>query len=207
MAKSNKNLSGLVNQLSRAKTNAQGLGKLLSPTDLVNPTAATTTEKTSKPGIAGDTKALSMTAKSTPTSIKFGAPSSTRTAASQSGSEWTNLLKQTASGGIASALGGGLSSIGGLGSLVSGIVSLFEGGGKKAPAPLVKFNLPASQQQTVYVGSKGGAVYQGSVTEQESASKPAGGIYGTQYQNAEIVQAVKNALLNSSSLNDVIAEI
>jgi hypothetical protein len=28
-----------------------------------------------------------------------------------------------------------------------------------------------------------------------------------QYQNSQIVQAVKNALLNSSSLNDVIAEI
>ncbi len=221
MAKSNKNLSGVVNQLSRATRNTKGMGKLLSPTDLVSPTGGAT-EKASKPGISGDAKALSMGAKSTPASIKFGAPSSTTTTAPQSGSEWTKLLKQTASGGIASVLSGGLSSIGGLGSLISGIVSLFEGGsGKKVPAPLVKFSLPASQQQTVYIGSKGSTVYQGNVTEQGSASRPTNGIYGaggqansaivgeqsTQQQSAQIVQAVKNALLNSSSLNDVIAEI
>jgi hypothetical protein len=117
-------------------------------------------------------------------------------------------------------LSGALGGIGGLGSLISGIVGLF-GGGKNTPPPLVEFQLPASVDQTVYLSDGRSSVYQGNVTERANASNGSGGIYneGTQksasgateqsvqYQSAQIAAAVKNALLNSSSLNDVIAEI
>jgi hypothetical protein len=69
-------------------------------------------------------------------------------------------------------------------------VNLFGGGGKSAPPPLVQFQLPDSQSQTIYISSN-----------TRSNTEPA------QYQSAQIADAVKKALLNSSSLNDVIAEI
>jgi hypothetical protein len=96
------------------------------------------------------------------------------------------------------------------------------GGGRKTLPPLVDFQLPSSQEQTLYVGSKGSSVYQGNVG---AASVPAPGtkLYSNagqlqtsgsspsaewiQEQSGQIAEAVKNALLNSSSLNDVIGEI
>ncbi|MFL6352382.1 MAG: hypothetical protein ACJ74Z_11110 [Bryobacteraceae bacterium] len=133
-------------------------------------------------------------------------------------------MKHTASGGIASALSGGLGSIGGLTSVISGIVHLFGGGSKqKTPPPLVEFHLPTSQEQTLSVSSKGNSVRQGSAAESTSLRTPGGGMYGNasqlhtsgpspstqwiQEQSGQIAEAVKNALLNSSSLNDVIGEI
>jgi hypothetical protein len=85
----------------------------------------------------------------------------------------------------------------GIGSLISGLTSLF-GGGKTAPPALIAYQLPTSQEQTISTGS--------------SVSTP--GVYGgplasTPFENqsGQIVQSVKQALLNSSSLNDVIAEL
>ena len=219
MARSKKNLASLANRPGQTKPSIQGLNTSAASTDV--PGQASSSKNPSKSSLVGDIKSISLTAKNTPTGIKFGTPSNRTISSSQSGSEWANLLKQTASGGIASALSGGLGSIGGLGSLISGIVNLFEGGGAKTAQPLVRFNLPASQQQTVYLSSKGSTVYAGNTTESVSAPKPALGIYETttdgsspipsgqsaQYQSTQIVQAVKNALLNSSSLNDIIAEI
>ena len=89
----------------------------------------------------------------------------------------------------------------GINSLISGLTSLFDGGGK-SEAPLTRFALPDPQQQTMYVSSAG-----------LSASSSFGGVsqnttlQGPVYRQADIAQAVKNALLTSSSLNDVIAEI
>lgn len=220
MAKTNNGLSNLVKQLSSPKINGLSLTKLLKPVTLVNQTQSSSTGSSAKLPALGETKGLSMSAKDSPTGINFGSPSNSRIPSAQSSSELTNLLKQTASGGIASALSGGLSSIAGLGGLVSGIISLF-GGGNSTPPPLVDFQLPQSQQQTVYVSSKGSTTFQGTDVEQAAPSTSAGGIYsGTgqtgnlgasgqtlQYQSSQIAQAVKNALLNSSSLNDVIAEI
>jgi hypothetical protein len=133
------------------------------------------------------------------------------------------LLKQTASGGIASAFSGGFASIAGLGGLISGIASLFGVGGKSTPPPLVEFQLPSSQSQTIYVSPNGSATLQGNAVESSGIGSTSTGIYpkpsspgistagassqSLQYQSAQIAQAVKMALLNSSSLNDVIAEI
>jgi hypothetical protein len=222
VAKRRNNLSSLIGHLSGPKIDGQSVNKLLTPTDLIAAQQGTT-EKTVKPPNAGDTRTSAVDAKDTPVGLKFGSPSSNRTTTSKSGSEWPNLLTQTASGGVSSTISGGLSSIAGLGGLIAGIASLFGGGGKPTPAPLVEFQLPNSQTQTVYVSSTGSATYQGSVTGQMPAATPGRAVYNNsqpsqpsssgssgqplRYQSTQIAQAVKTALLNSSSLNDVIAEI
>jgi hypothetical protein len=217
MAKSRNNLSDVINGTYKSRSARQ-----TAKTDLVTQSQSSRlTEKTMTPGSSKNAKLLTIDAHVMPTSIHFGSPSSTKTASSESGSEWSNLLKQTVSGGVASVLGGGMGIIGGLGSVVSGLVSWFGGGSKSSPPPLVRFQLPASEEQTVYAGTKGSTVYEGSAVESTSASGSTSGIYSaspapstsgmsavsSQYQNSQIIQAVKNALLNSSSLNDVIAEI
>jgi hypothetical protein len=163
--------------------------------------------------LSSATRTLSLSAKPLGTALAFGKPSSAGTTASSAGSVLTGLLKQTASGGIASALGGGLSGLFGLGSIISGFVSLF-GGGKSALPPLVQFQEPAAQDLISYIssGSRSSAPAAGSrvsVSNSGTTNTP-GGQQTTstyQYQSTQIAQAVKQALLNSSSLNDVIAEI
>jgi hypothetical protein len=222
MAKRNNNFSSLLSNLSAPKVNGQSVNKLLTPTDLIAPQKQNT-ENAMKPPSSGDTRTSAMDAKDVPVGINFGSPSSNTTSTSKSGSEWANLLTQTASGGVSSTISGGLSSIAGLGGLIAGIASLFGGGGKSTPPPLVEFQLPNSQTQTVYVSSNGSSTYQGSVTGQAPVLTSAGAIYNNnqtpqptssasssqsfQYHSTQIAQAVKTALLNSSSLNDVIAEI
>lgn len=207
-----KNTSKLVGQLAGVKVDGANLSRLLSPSKLAGITAKGTTGS-SKPRAHTDLKSQSLrTAGNVKSGMKLGSPSSNRAASSQATSEWASLLKQTASGGISSAFGGGLlSAIGGLGGLVSSIAGLF-GGSKKTPPPLTLFQLPNSQAHTVFVSSKtngtasvnsgsGGASQASSATGQTEQGQ------ALQYQSTEIAQAVKQALLNSSSLNDVIAEI
>ena len=159
------------------------------------------------------TKSLSLSAKPIGTALAFGKPSSAGTSSTSSSSVLTGLLKQTASGGIASALGGGLSGLLGLGSLISGFVSLF-GGGKSALPPLVQFQAPAAQNLVSDVSSRSGASSPAAASNRNvsnsGTTNTSGGNHTTstyQYQSTQIAQAVKQALLNSSSLNDVIAEI
>ena len=206
MAKSSNNLSGILNKISKSR----GTGGSAGSTNLVNaPAASTGSNRTVKPSRSSDLTNVSNSAKSTLNPIRFGTAPSQRTTASSSGSEWSNLLKQTASGGITSILGGGM----GIGSLVSSIGGLFGGGGGKTEPPPVAFQLPDSQEHTLYLKSEG-------TTGAGNAGRTGSGIYGTtqmgvsgiggqmlQYQSSQIAQAVKTALLNSSSLNDVIAEI
>lgn len=219
MANPNNNLSNLINELSSLRIDGLNVSKLLSPTRLVD--YLQSSEKALKIGKAADTRLLSFNAKDVSSSIKFGAPSSTKTSTSSSASAWANLLKQTATGGIASVLSGGLGSIGGVGLIVSGILSLFGGGSSKStPPPLIEFQLPPSQDQTIYVSSNGSSAYQGSAPQSPGRLPPNAAIQASgetanpspsaptlQYRSAEIAQAVKIALLNSNSLNDVIAEI
>jgi hypothetical protein len=139
MANSKNQLPGL-KQLANAKTKVPVMGSLAS----LESTPAT---GTFRPGRSRDTPLSSLTGKINATGLRFGGSSSSGTTSSGTGSQWTNLLKQTASGGISSALGGGLKDIGGITSIVSGFINLF-GGGKSAPPPLVHFEAPASQNQT-----------------------------------------------------------
>jgi hypothetical protein len=100
---------------------------------------------------------------------------------------------------------------------VSGLKSLFGGGSSAKPVlpPLVRFTLPASRDATSVVGSATGASQPGQTGQTTSADNRSRGAYGVtsqsappfQYQSTHIAQAVKKALLNSSSLSDVIAEI
>ncbi len=209
------------------KNSLSRLGRQLSrnPTDLVVNSLSGNSDKPAHPGSSGDVKQSSMSARDTPKGIQFGKPSQSGSKAStNSGSEWTNLLKQTASGGIANAFTGGFGGIGGLGSLISGLVHLFGGGGgKNTLPPLTEFALPNPQQQTVYASSRGLTTYQGAVTQASTFNSTGRGIYNNaeqiqtsgsapnsqwiQEQSGPIAEAVKNALLQSSSLHDVIAEI
>jgi hypothetical protein len=224
VAKSKNRSSRLVHDLSNMHSGHDQLRRSLSHTDLVSQLQLRSAQRTPSIRSSNDT-VRSSSENVTLHSIQFGKPSQSGSKpASSSGSEWTNLLKHTASGGIASALSGGLASIGGIGSLITGIAHLFGGGSKKrTPPPLVEFHLPASQQQTLTVSSKGNRVHQGSASEATGVRATGAGIYGNagqlhtsgssqgtqwiQEQSGQIAEAVKNALLNSSSLNDVIGEL
>jgi hypothetical protein len=113
--------------------------------------------------------------------IPFGPFPRSSTNTPRAGGDFAGLLMRTVSGG--SLLG-----MGGLGSLVAGFVDFF-GGHAGAPPPLVPFQLPAAQDEVIYSG----------------AAANASGSYLS--QDAQIVEAVKQALLHSSVLNDIIAEI
>jgi hypothetical protein len=207
VAKRKNNSSGGLGRLVGPKVDGQSIQRLLAPSSLLT-SSQPGSEKLVKPPRSSEVRTSPLSAKSVPTGIKFGSPSNSKTSAtSQSGSIWGNLLKQTVSGGgVSSAFSGGLGSIAGLGGLISGIASLFGGGGGNSTLPpLVDFQLPTSQTQTVYVSSQANSPYQGSPVLPASNSASTGQPF--QYQSAQIAQAVKNALLNSSSLNDVIAEI
>jgi hypothetical protein len=132
--------------------------------------------------------------------------------ATSSGAQWTNLLS-AASGGVGSLLGGGLISSGGFG-FVGKLLSLF-GGSKKVPTAPVAFQSPISQQNSLNIISPGSQSSISLGVHSVDLSGNSTGIYkqnsslaADHYsQSAQVVQIVKQALLTSSSLNDVIAEI
>jgi hypothetical protein len=216
MAKKN-NMAGVLSGLSGSKSGTGLSGGSTTVTNLVVPLSDRSLSSTSTLMRLTDMKASGISGTPLPKSIQFGTPSSTRTTSSSNGNSWSKLLTQTASGGLASALGNGFGSIGGLGSVVAGLVHLFGGGSKPETPPLVRFQLPNSQTQTVYIGSQRTSVLQGAAFEQsiKADSQPIYSSTGTHMSAspsqhvdaATIVQTVKQALLSSSSLNDVISEI
>ncbi len=206
--KRNNNLSSLAGHLSGTKAKSAGL------------IGSRITEHSApllRPGSSKDVKAIAPGAASQVTGIHFGVVHSSSATNSGTTSQWASLLTKTASGGLASALGGNLLSVvGGLGGLVSGIASLF-GGSKKTLPALVPFQLPNSQSQTFQISqnvSRSGpgapispdGVY-GNIQDTSSVTGHVNQGSTYTYQSQQIAQAVKEALLNSSSLNDVIAEI
>ncbi len=218
MAKSRKNVFQLIQHVS---SNRQGG---LSLESLVHPA------KASRGSSAGSMAAssegmhiLPLSANDHSRAIQFGAPSSSGaqnsgTSSSSSSGLLQNVLGQSASGGVGGLLQNGLGNLGGIGSIVSSLFHLFGSGGKSTPPPLVRFQLPSAQEQTAYVSSSGSSVYGGNVVENgtsqsgsgsKNATAQTGGGQGQsqQYQSGEIAQAVKTALLTSSTLNDVISEI
>ncbi len=121
-------------------------------------------------------------------------------------------------GNIASSLFGGALS---LSPIISGLMSLFGGGSKPAVAPLTPFRLPAPvQYQAGLTGGPEGQIVpvdygQGGQARTPAAS-PAPQINiqvnamdsrSFLDHSAEIASAVRAALLNSNSLNDVIADL
>ena len=220
------------NNMSRLSTGSKkstgiNISRLMSATDLVNGSNAGATSHSTtslRPGAARDFKSLSLLTTKKLTGIQFGSPSSSGTSLPNSnsgGGVLTSLLKQTTSGGgLSGVLSGGLANLGGFGSLISGITSLFGSGAKKTLPALTRFQLPTSQEQTVYVGSNGSTVYQGNAVEPAIQANAA---YMSSQQTAvspmnvdaqwfvdnsiHIAQAVKNAMLHSNSINDVVSEL
>ena len=208
MARSKNYISAITRKMSDVQPSAISIDKLLKASQATSARSLSVSSRSTDA-----TKSSSDSATGKATGIQFGHPSASGTTGStQSSSIWPNLLKQTASGGLGSILTGGA----GIGSLVSGILHLFGGGGKSAPPPLVKFHLPTTQAQTLHVTSTGSSSYSGSTANSgvnptaSPTNSVAGQVTSTEalrYQNAQIAQAVKTALLNSSSLNDVISEL
>jgi len=142
--------------------------------------------------------------------INFGKAPSSATLVPSSGASggWQQYASQLVSGGAASILTGsyGTGAFGGfgLGPIVSGILGLF-GNKQKSPPALQPFNLPTASNQTVHLGA-------GSA----SASRPSNVVHvhvqamdsqSLVDRSNEIANAVKIAMLNSHSLNDVISEV
>lgn len=133
--------------------------------------------------------------------INFGSASNTRrlSEASSGDSLLSSLLRTASSGGIKSILGGGV--VGLLsGSLFSGLAGLF-GGEDNGPAPLQSFKLADSQNRSLDRAAIAAA--------KQPSMRPAT-LYGQPLysnQNQEIVKAVKNALLTSPQLSDIISEL
>jgi hypothetical protein len=122
-------------------------------------------------------------------------------------------------GGIASTLTGGLLSIS---PILSGIVSLFGGGGSSSPPPLTPFFLPptVSFQAANASGPAGpqlpgadfGQTGQPRVMTQGSAAQVTVQVQAMDSRSfmdhsSDIAQAVRDAMLNMHSINDVINEL
>jgi hypothetical protein len=157
--------------------------------------------------IGTDVKKLSGSDRLFASAIEFGKPSSTGSSAKTpagNGPNWESLLKGARNGFSSKLFGGGLLGFG-LSSLFSGISDLI-GGGKKEEAPLQRFSLPDPQNATLYQAN-------GKLDRvQVEASTPANptGVYSNKnasVSQASVVHAVKQALLTSSSLNDIIGDL
>lgn len=210
--KNSHGFSNLVSHLGRTKTGGLTSSRVPHSNSLIN-SGSSHVSASAKPPTSRDSRSESAGAIANH-SLHFGPRSSQKASASRSSSEWASLLQKTATGGLSNAIGGEglLSMFGGLGGLVSGIAGLLGGGGSSnTPPPLSLFSLPGSQNQgpSLTAKAQSGVVSSpGRVGQGASAvAIPADHQHAYQLQSAQIAQAVKHALLNSSSLNDVIAEI
>ena len=146
--------------------------------------------------------------------LNFGSlHTQTASTASQSGSLWTGLLNSASGGGASGLLGGSLLAGGALG-FVGKLLALFSGS-KSTPAAPVPFQKPVAQQQSLNVSVPGAASSVTLGVHTPSLSMQTLGIYQQSDSSVsdhntpgiQVVQIVKQALLTSSSLNDVISEI
>jgi hypothetical protein len=145
--------------------------------------------------------------------IDFGRPSSLgKSLGSPSfGTTFQKLAGRVATGGVSNAFGSnsGPAYLGGFGlsSLVSGIAGLFGAGKKKQPAPLTLFQLPSSISQTFQVGHSSPTTQAQPANSNLHVHLQAFDSSSILDHSNEIAKAVKTAILNSHSLNDVIAEL
>ena len=157
-----------------------------------------------------DLQKLAMGTRSIDHAINFGKPSSFSSAGTpkSTGSDWTGLVQKTITSGASQILGGGLLGSG-FSSAFSALFHLFGGGTQVHTPALDRFSLPAIEQRTIDVarkipGSQPTVGDSSQLMTQSSiqAENVSGGI-----QQALIVKTVRNALLTSSSLNDIIGEL
>lgn len=212
MSKSKNTLPSLASLLTGRTSSSKTAMPSIGGSSASSPEIKTNTTGTAAPGADTNLRAESLNAK-TATGIDFGKPSSNRTSTSAT-SELSSLLKSTENGAISSALGGGglLGGLTGLGSLSSILGGLFGGGTKTLP-PLTLFTLPQASSESFSIGTSSKTTAVSSTTQQGpgiyaapvNQSVSAVSVPGT--SSGQIAQVVKTALLNSSSLNDVINEI
>ena len=142
------------------------------------------------------------------------ASESTRSKTAASGSSSSSPVAST----LLNVFGAGL----GLSPLITGIASLLGGGGSgsdSAPNPLMKFALPPSIRVNAGASESGGAAFavdnpQGGVPRPAPLSQPAQITVQVQAMDsksfldhsADIAMAVRQAMLESSVLNDVVRE-
>jgi hypothetical protein len=148
--------------------------------------------------------------------INFGLPSSHKSLLqTSSGTDWTQLASRVASGGATSAFSGssgsGALSKLGLGPLISGIAGLFGGNKAKTLPALQLFQLPNAVNQTVHLSNS--AAQRGSSgnsdTNRSTVHVHVQAMDSQSFINrsGDIAKAVKSAMLNSHSLNDVVSEL
>ncbi len=207
----------------------QSTSKSLSHTTLklLSTTVPSTTASVTQSSAAGDgERRLSVGSDIFAKGLKFGNASSKGTSSSGGSTALTpGSLAQT-------VIGGSMSSFLGLGTIISGFMSLL-GGSQATTAPLVKYTLPGSLNKTVVVGAN--AIHQpgvpnggsgqiqigepakstaslsiptgaGQSAHPSSAQPPMNTQWFLDHSN-DIAKAVKEAMLHSSSINDVIAEV
>jgi hypothetical protein len=179
MAKSKNILPGL------ARATNKRSGSLAGAPGLVN--TATPTGGSLRLGSNRGTQASGLGAPDTAQGITFGKPPAQKNT-STPGSDWAQLVDQAANSSAMSLLGGGLN-LTGIGSVISTFTSLFRH--QKTLPALTPFQMAPSQNEAITIG--------GGVTTTSTQS--------IQDQSAQIAQAVKTAILSSSTLNDVLAEI
>lgn len=145
--------------------------------------------------------------------INFGLPSSRKSLLqTSSGTNWTELASRVASGGTTSAFSGnsgsGALSKLGLGPLISGIAGLFGGSKTKTLPALQLFQLPNAVNQTVHLNNsaaqRGSSGSNGSTIHVHVQAMDSQSFMN---RSGDIAKAVKNAMLNSHSLNDVVSEL
>ena len=213
MSRSKSNLNGLISQLSRGKQGSNLRRSLMLPSRTSSPGVSSGTTKFSA-GSERDVRAQSVNAKSLHP-VQFGKPShSSASSSSSSSSDLNKLLKSATGSGLASLTGGGglLDGLLGLGTVGSLLGSLFGGSDATKLPPVTTFVLP--QAQTEMISVRGANSTEGPTSLQSTSATY---VTPTQHAVAEpsspgisqayIAQAVKLALLNSSSLNDVINEV
>ncbi len=111
----------------------------------------------------------------------------------------------------------------GLSPIIGGLISLFGGGGSSAPAPLVRYQMPNPVQ---YTGAEVDGVIEGGDFSQTGGARAYGGEIGSAAaipgitfnvsamdaqsfldRSGDIAAAVKSAMLNLNSINDVVNDL
>ncbi len=189
-----------------SKANTIGLSSQFN----LQPPPTATASRLRRPSVAQDLHKLALGGFSLGDQRSFGAPtdSGTAKAANSTGGDWNRLIQKTITNGSSQILGGGLLGSG-LSSLFSAVFHLFRGGSQNHAPVLQRFSLPQAEQRTIDTA-------QNSVPRERASSSnytltnlppaeagPASAING----QAAVVRAVRNALLTSSSLNDIVGEL
>lgn len=186
--------------MSKRKSSGRKKNNLAS---LVNQAQSLTSSgRITKLSVSNEIATLSFGANLQPRAIDFGtAPRSgeTATGTRTGGTVFNDLLKAGTENPFKSFLGGGLPALFG-GSIFSGFASLFRGGSSNAAPSLVHFSLPESQSRTLAIGAK-------QISQPTNPSVAGLSTSGYSDRNADVVRAVKQALLTTTQLSDIISEL